>query len=564
MRVLLLVLLLAVTAGAVSAEHWLDDRSDHRFYGKVRFYNPAAPGVDYPDTLFGVALVAESARYATGGSCYRADSLGFATSPYFRLIMLASGFAVPCSSGVQLGDTVAMLGKANTWKANQTITASTPVLTLLATVNGRRMQFSPGAGSLDMTGGYFHLNRYSDMYVCIGSNSNANLGVGRNPLAAWKVDVNGNLRVGDDVTGTVKIGDGLITKTAGSGWSWGSGMAPDGDNGRSLGESYLRWGYIWVGNAALSGIGTMRFTTAGKESIVAGGDLYSPTATFATKDTGALAIRPKFLAKSGTDSSIVAPTYAYARKDSADSVRGRRMIFISDGDTITNYYNDALYGEYTFYLKPNARRGMLVDTGGPYNYVAHMNAGNSSGAGFYAHVNNASGGPSMAAFKAEPVSQNTNMYSFFSHFQVGEDTIYRIGFYEDGDRGLVGATPEGVERVQLNHYGLTCLNYNGTAGRKRVWNPVNSTFYLDTVYVDEFAGRGCGTGTVKALCTADTITLSPNIVPFDVQISLTGNPGANVGNHWFSYNDGEQSYTFIVHWPVAFVNQTDFDFTVLR
>jgi len=62
----------------------------------------------------GVAAIAHRA--------YLTDSLGFATSPYFRLIMLASGFAVPCSSGVQLGDTVAMRIWARANLASQTDT----------------------------------------------------------------------------------------------------------------------------------------------------------------------------------------------------------------------------------------------------------------------------------------------------------------------------------------------------------------------------------------------------------------------------------------------------------
>ena len=124
MRVFLLVIIL-LTAGAVSAQHWLDDHSDHRWYGKVRFYNPGSPWLQ--DSLWGWAAVAETARYAIGGyadsariaglahRAYLSDSLGLGL---LRIYLLASGWPVVDSAGARV-DTIPRLKVRNTWRIGQ-------------------------------------------------------------------------------------------------------------------------------------------------------------------------------------------------------------------------------------------------------------------------------------------------------------------------------------------------------------------------------------------------------------------------------------------------------------
>jgi hypothetical protein len=73
--------------------------------------------------------------------------------------------------------------------------------------------------------------------------------------------------VGAGSTGSIKIGDGTISKTYGSGWIWGSGMLPDGDNARGLGTNSARWGFIQIGNSLDSQISGMTFSTSGNIGI---------------------------------------------------------------------------------------------------------------------------------------------------------------------------------------------------------------------------------------------------------------------------------------------------------
>lgn len=67
--------------------------------------------------------------------------------------------------------------------------------------------------------------------------------------------------------GSIRIGDGTISKTYGSGWIWGSGMQPDTDNDRYLGTKSTRWGYLQVGDAADSKINSTTFSTNGNVGI---------------------------------------------------------------------------------------------------------------------------------------------------------------------------------------------------------------------------------------------------------------------------------------------------------
>jgi hypothetical protein len=86
----------------------------------------------------------------------------------------------------------------------------------------------------------------------------------------FQLDVNGTGTVanfGNGTTGGIKIGDGFISKSAGSGWVWGSGMIPDGDNVRYFGHALNRWGEVHIGNAAYSQISGVRFATDGKVGI---------------------------------------------------------------------------------------------------------------------------------------------------------------------------------------------------------------------------------------------------------------------------------------------------------
>ena len=211
--------------------------------------------------------------------------------------------------------------------------------------------------------------------------------------------------------------------------------------------------------------------------------IYADSATY-TDVAKELYMGDMLSSKTGSDFLLAAGdtfSYLYGTVLKSDSLYLKYGIFCS-GDSDTIYIDWQGIGErammyltgwgddkYGIVIDSNLSYGMIVRLGDSISYTGYYCQANKDTTGGMAGWINC-----VSGFKFEPAQRYINAIGFWSHMGGDEDTLYRIGFLSDGDRGFVAGDPAGNEYLQLNRYGLYDLNFGGV--RKKIWDAIANTW----------------------------------------------------------------------------------------